>query len=63
MNDIVYIQRDAYPHQINERQGNRIINNYKEEKDCSKSGNDSGYDSGHDFDDFNDGSGGATSEW
>ena len=58
VNDIVYIQRDAYPHQINEFQRNRIIS------DCNKDKNEKcSSDNDNDFDSFNDGSGGATSDW
>jgi hypothetical protein len=58
INDFVYIQRDAYPHQINEFQGNRIIS------DCNKDKNEKcPSDNDRDFDSFNDGSGGATSDW
>ena len=61
VDDFVYIQRDAYPHQINEAQGNRIINNCHSEK-CSSSSY-SNDDNTYDFDSFNEGSGGATSDW
>ena len=61
--DIVDVQRDAYPHYLNEAQRNRIISDYKEEN--TKNNNNSFYDNGDDkdFDDFNEGSGGATSDW
>ena len=59
--DIVDVQRDAYPHYLNEAQRNRIISDYKEEN--TKNNNNSFYDNDKDFDDFNEGSGGATSDW
>ena len=63
INDVVDIQRDAYPQYLNEAQGNRIISKYKEEKNSNNSffGNDN--DNDKDFCDFDSGSGGATSDW
>lgn len=66
--DIIDIQREAYPHQLNEQQGKRIIatcNNEKNSKSFFGSWNSksSGNDNDNDFDSFNDGSGGATSDW
>ena len=65
INDLIYVQRDAFPHQISQDQGNRIISNYNEEKN-EKSNNNYYYDDNNndnDFNDFNDGTGGATSDW
>ena len=59
VSDLVDIQRDAYPHQINEGQGNRIISYCKDEK-CK---NTFDFDNDRDYNDFNEGSGGATSDW
>ena len=65
INDLIYVQRDAFPHQISQDQGNRIISNYNEEKN-EKSNNNYYYDDNNndnDFNDFNDVTGGATSDW
>ena len=65
INDLIYVQRDVFPHQISQDQGNRIISNYNEEKN-EKSNNNYYYDDNNndnDFNDFNDGTGGATSDW
>ena len=63
ISDLINIQRDAYPHQINEGQGKRIISYCKEEKCDNYFTNDYDYDNDKDFKDFNEGSGGATSDW
>ena len=55
--DIVDIQRDAYPGELSESQGKRIISDY------NKSNRDRDNDRDSDFDNFDSGAGGASSDW
>lgn len=62
--DIIDIQRETYPHQLNERQGKRIIDTCNNEKNSKwSSGNSYTNDDNDGFDGFDGGSGGATSDW
>ena len=62
--DIIDIQRETYPHQLNERQGKRIIDTCNNEKNSKwSSGNSYTNDDNDGFDGFDSGSGGATSDW
>lgn len=62
--DIIDIQRETYPHQLNERQGKRIIDTCNNEKNSKwSSGNSYTNDDNDGFDGFDAGSGGATSDW